>query len=273
MNKLKIAVLFFLLTIGCTKHQNFPIVNGHAHNDYEHKNPLLDALDNGFISVEADVHLLNNEFYVSHFKPSVLDSSKTLENLYLKPLLNIINKNKGKVYKEYDDFFYLMIDVKTEADSSYTKLKTILNNYESIIAKVIGEKEEEDKPVKIVVTGHKGRPYNHILGEASSLMSIDGRFNELDKNISYKLMPYISENYKHYFSYKGVGEPSIKDKKTVSEMVDKTHKEGKKLRFWASPDNEAVWRFLLDNKVDLVNVDSLQKFNKYITKRKNDNLK
>ena len=33
-------------------------------------------------------------------------------------------------------FFYLMIDIKTEARSSYKKLKTILSNYASIISVV-----------------------------------------------------------------------------------------------------------------------------------------
>ncbi|MFK8059448.1 MAG: hypothetical protein AB8B78_05085 [Polaribacter sp.] len=272
MNRYYFIVLLFLL-LGCVKTENNPIINGHAHNDYEHKKPLFDALSNGFISVEADVHLINNQLYVSHFKPKVLDTTKTLEKLYLKPLRTIISKNNGSVYKNYDGFFYLMIDVKTDADYSYLALKNILEKYEEIIAKVNNEREEKNKPIKVVITGHKGRPYNHILEEKSTLMSIDGRFKELDKNISYKLMPYISENYNHFFSYKGNGEPSLKDIKTVSEMVSKTHQEGKKLRFWASPDKEKVWGFLLKHKVDLVNVDSLQKFNKYITKRKNDNLK
>ena len=34
-----------------------PLRQAHAHNDYEHPRPLLDALDHGFCSVEADVFL------------------------------------------------------------------------------------------------------------------------------------------------------------------------------------------------------------------------
>jgi hypothetical protein len=36
-----------------------PLTSAHAHNDYEHSRPLLDALDNGFCSVEADIWLTN----------------------------------------------------------------------------------------------------------------------------------------------------------------------------------------------------------------------
>lgn len=269
MNSLKVFVLLFFI-VGCTSKKVQPLINAHSHNDYEHKHPLTDALKNHFISVEADVHLINNELYVSHDDPQKLDSLKTLENLYLRPLQKIISDNQGSIYPGYDGFFYLLIDIKTEASPSYIKLKTILKDYQSVISKVVNGKEEENKPIKIVITGHKGRPFNQILADEPRLVSIDGRYNELGKNINADIMPYISENYNNYLSYKGSveeGEPSMKDKTILSNMVKDTHKEGKKLRFWASPDNEAVWGFLLDHNVDLINTDSLPKFMKYMSKR------
>ena len=39
-----------------------PLGQAHAHNDYYHKRPLLDALSHGFCSVEADVFLKNGTF-------------------------------------------------------------------------------------------------------------------------------------------------------------------------------------------------------------------
>lgn len=33
-----------------------PLDRAHAHNDYEHARPLIDALERGFGSVEADVY-------------------------------------------------------------------------------------------------------------------------------------------------------------------------------------------------------------------------
>jgi hypothetical protein len=35
--------------------------HAHAHNDYLHQRPLLDALDHGFCSVEADIFLVDGE--------------------------------------------------------------------------------------------------------------------------------------------------------------------------------------------------------------------
>ena len=43
-----------------------PLGRAHAHNDYEHTRPLLDALDCGFGSIEADVHLVDGRLLVAH---------------------------------------------------------------------------------------------------------------------------------------------------------------------------------------------------------------
>lgn len=271
MNNSKILIFLFsflLITSCASLKKSIPLVNAHAHNDYEHTRPLFDALDNGFNSVEADIYLINNNLYVSHFAPSTIDSTKTLEALYLKPLSNRIKQNKGNVYQGYKGFFYLMIDIKTEATPSYDKLKEVLKNYESMISKVNVGKEEQNKPIKIVITGMKGRPFNQILADEPKYCSIDGKINELERGISAAVMPYISEKYTDFLSYKGVGIPSSKDINTIQEMVSKTHKENKKLRFWASPDNQKVWEFLLDNEVDLVNTDSLFQFKSFMLKRK-----
>jgi len=37
----------------------------HAHNDYQHERPLLDALAHGFQSVEADVFLVEGKLLVA----------------------------------------------------------------------------------------------------------------------------------------------------------------------------------------------------------------
>src|SRR6478609_9716902 len=61
-----------------------PLWRAHAHNDYEHPRPLLDALDHRFGSVEADIHLVGDQLLIGH-DASELDPSRTLESLYLDP--------------------------------------------------------------------------------------------------------------------------------------------------------------------------------------------
>src|SRR5918996_24410 len=62
-----------------------PLERAHAHNDYEHERPLLDALDHGFTSVEADIYLVDGELRVGH-DPEDLRPGRTLQSLYLDPL-------------------------------------------------------------------------------------------------------------------------------------------------------------------------------------------
>ena len=63
----------------------------HSHNDYWRKVPLYSALNAGCIGVEADVWLFDEELYVGHSLSS-LTHNRTLNNLYLNPILDILEK-------------------------------------------------------------------------------------------------------------------------------------------------------------------------------------
>src|SRR6185369_7469431 len=109
-----------------------PLVRAHAHNDYEHSRPLLDALDHGFCSVEADIWLTPEGLLIGHDKKD-LKPGRTLESLYLEPLRERVKANGGRVY-ENGPAFYLLIDSKTEADSTYVALDKVLGKYADILS-------------------------------------------------------------------------------------------------------------------------------------------
>jgi hypothetical protein len=95
----------------------------HSHNDYWHRLPLYSALGTGCISIEADVWDVRNELYVGH-KVDDLAPEKTLRNLYLDPLVEILehmnlqNQNgmplKGVFNQDPKQTFVLLIDLKRE---------------------------------------------------------------------------------------------------------------------------------------------------------------
>src|SRR5262249_40240292 len=89
-----------------------PLRHAHAHNDYLHHRPLLDALDHGFCSIEADIFLVSDQLLVGHERRD-LRPERTLEKLYLDPLRERVKANGGRVYPG-GPAFYLLIDVKTE---------------------------------------------------------------------------------------------------------------------------------------------------------------
>src|SRR5688572_5057751 len=86
--------------------------NAHAHNDYEHTRPLLDALSHGFTSVEADVYLVDGKLVVAHDREDVRPE-RTLERLYLDPLHQFA-AGKKSIF-ERGGTLTLLIDFKSEA--------------------------------------------------------------------------------------------------------------------------------------------------------------
>src|SRR5687767_9135523 len=112
IGKLSLLVAAFSLAAQACRAAE-PLARAHAHNDYEHARPLLDALDHGFCSVEADIHLVNGQLLVAH-DPNEVDPARTLEGLYLQPLKARFEKRPNAPE------FSLMIDIKTEAEPTYT---------------------------------------------------------------------------------------------------------------------------------------------------------
>jgi hypothetical protein len=243
--------------------QEIKVIKGHAHNDYENENPLLDALENGFLSIEADIHLVNDKLYVSHDFPNELNPDLTLEALYLDPLKDHIAKNNGLIYKGYSGPVYLMIDFKSAAKPTYRKLKEVLSDYRSMLS-VVENGVEQNGPLTVLISGN--RPVQEILNDEPKMVRLDGRPNQLNKNIPPILMPVVSDRYSKILSWDGTGEINEEQEKKFNLLVQNAHTENKKLRLWGLPDNETVWKYLLDHGMDLINTDHLEEFRTFYLK-------
>ena len=67
----------------------------HSHNDYWRNVPLFSAIQVGCIGVEADIWLFAEELYVGHSIAS-LTPNRTLNSLYIDPLIDILEKQNPK---------------------------------------------------------------------------------------------------------------------------------------------------------------------------------
>ena len=67
----------------------------HSHNDYWRRVPLFSAIEVGCIGVEADIWLFDDELYVGHSVAS-LTRNRTLDSLYIKPLLGILSQQNPR---------------------------------------------------------------------------------------------------------------------------------------------------------------------------------
>ncbi|GAA4402738.1 hypothetical protein GCM10023187_18140 [Nibrella viscosa] len=229
--------------------------NAHAHNDYGQSRPLWDALDHGFTSLEADVHLIGDTLYVAHDRPSIRNPAATLEALYLKPLAERIRQNGGRVLTDYNGPFYLMIDAKTQADSTYRAIEAVLQRYRPLLATNKG-------PITVVLSGN--RPVQTVVKTKNRLLAIDGRPADLGKRYSPALMPIISDAYSNQLSWRGKGDIPADQFQKLRQLADRAHREGKKLRLWASPEDPAVWAKLREAGVDFLNTDQLTLVRDYL---------
>ena len=87
-------------------------VNCHSHNDYWRSVPLYAALHAGCTGVEADVWLVDDELYVGH-RRDALTANRTLQNLYIKPLLELIGKQNPEIIYHPDEDYPLHLPEKS----------------------------------------------------------------------------------------------------------------------------------------------------------------
>lgn len=225
-----------------------PLPNAHAHNDYEHARPLLDALAHGFTSVEADVFPVNGNLGVAHDLPSRPEWLPTLEALYLQPLAERVDAFMGGVYPGYEGPFYLMIDIKQDGEHAYAILKEKLAAYAHLL-------QQQGGPLTIFLSGE--RPMEAVMNDTVNWVGLDGRPEDLGKGIPAERMPVISQHFRKVVKWNGKGRISPQDRQLLAELVERTHAEGKKLRLWASPETPEAWRTLHELGVDLINTDQL----------------
>jgi hypothetical protein len=231
---------------------NRPLKRAHAHNDYAHPRPLLDALEQQFCNVEADVFLRNGELLVGH-SVFELRPDQTLERLYLKPLRDRVQRNGGRVYADGPEFT-LMIDFKTSAEPTYAALVKALAPYQEMLTVVRGGNIER-RAVSIVLSGN--RPVELVKNEQVRWFGIDGRPSDLDSEVPSHLMPWISDSWSKHFRWNGKGEMPADEKAKLDSLVARAHKQGRLLRFWASPDRQESWSVQFAAGVDLINTDDL----------------
>jgi glycerophosphoryl diester phosphodiesterase len=244
----------------------------HAHNDYEHPNPLMDALENGFHSVEADIHLVDGQLLVAHDLEDT-STDRTLENLYLKPLSEVIARNNGKVHNSGKPF-WLMIDIKSDGSRTFAALHQQLEKYASILTDYSSLNKTESGgssrgPVSVVISGN--RDFQAIESATPMLAAIDCRISDIYSNgkpvnppwSGHPARAWVSDNWKNYFSWDGTGTISPDDRGNLMLMVRQAHSHGLLIRFWNTPDNPTVWQLLHESGVDLVNTDRLQELNRF----------
>ncbi len=260
----RLAGLLFAFTgLLATGAEPKPLVNAHAHNDYEHARPLLDALDRGFCSVEADVWLVDGQLLVAHDRGKV-KPGRTLQALYLDPLLARVKQNGGRVYAGGPSLT-LLVDVKSDAKDTWLALRMALRPYEPILTR-FGRDGIETGAVTVIISGNRARDL--MASDTNRLAAYDGRLADLESGAPPQFVPLVSDQWRQISSWRGGNAKPLPaaDERKLRETVLKAHAQGRRIRFWGAPDTPEVWAAFRNAGVDLLNADDLDGLREFLLK-------
>ena len=236
-----------------------PLVTGaHAHNDYMHERPLLDALDHHFCSVEADIYLVDGQLLVAHERRQV-KPERTLQALYLDPIREHVKRNNGRVYPGGPEFT-LLIDLKQDWHTLYPALRNVLTNYADMLTTFSGS-QVQSNAVLVIITGNRDKTM--LDGELIRYAAYDGDLKDLQADPPASLVPWISASWFSRFHWRGTGAIPTSELAELKTIVAQAHKEGRRVRFWGAPDKRDFWAAMRAADVDLINTDDLAGVEKF----------
>ncbi|MBK3589813.1 phosphatidylinositol-specific phospholipase C/glycerophosphodiester phosphodiesterase family protein, partial [Streptomyces sp. MBT57] len=220
-----------------------PLRHAHAHNDYLHPRPLYDALAHGFTSVEADVFLVDGELLVAH-DPAGLDPRRTLAALYLDPLRALVRAGHGSVHPHHRAPLQLLIDIKADGVAAYRELDRQLARHRSLLTSYHHGRVRPGA-ITAVISGDRAARVP-MEAQRTRLAFYDGRLDDLGTASPASFTPLISANWTQTFAWLGAGPFPRAERDRLRTLVAAAHREGRRIRFWATPDlpgpeREAVW--------------------------------
>ena len=248
MSRFLLILVMFVLA-GCTSNSEnldkwLPMVPGHAHNDYLHDHPLVDALHYGFRSVEADIHLRDGgRLMVAHTRFGIR-KNRTLQSLYLDPIKRLVTEHPDSVKRHFGQII-LCIEIKTEFEPTYNRMKEVLEDYKDILTSYNGDTVNE-KLVRVILIANPNM--NIVSKEHRRLFTTDGWAADMAKYPDPHLMGMICLHPGEHFL----------------EQIKQAHKNGQLVRAWGDFDNETEWKVMYDAGVDLIHTDRLEDFNHFI---------
>jgi len=216
-----------------------------AHNDYAGPAPFRQAyaLEVGYI--EADVFLQDGKLMVAHEEEEIRED-RTIDNLYLEPLKRSLLQHGGNAYADDKRRLTLMIDIKTDGVSTLDAIVDALRNYPDIIA---------SPTLQIMISGNVPAPdlWNNYPG----FIFFDGRPGVTYSPEQWKRISMISTSFPSHIKWDGSGKLPSDARKKIRAMMSAAHKQGKKFRFWATPDSRNAWQQLKVVNADVIVSDRI----------------
>ena len=253
MKKLALLIAIILSVASTAMAQpTYSVAAAHSHNDYEQKIPFYTAYNARFGSIEADIFLQNGELIVAHSKEE-LPLHRTLDSLYLQPLLRFVKQNNGFAYPDTMRRLQMMIDIKTEAVPTLQKLVQILQQYPELIS---------TPSINWTISGK--RPSPDSFNSYPSFIWFDGNIDDSYSEAALSRIAMMSGDLADYTHWNGKSNLPQKEEAIITALVNKAHLMHKPVRFWGAPDVVNAWYQLMHLKVDYLNTDHIAELSSFL---------
>ena len=258
MRKLLYSTLLILGLCIATQAQ-YTTLNAHSHNDYSQKTPFFLAYNAHFGSIEADIWAVDGVLFVSHNRTAITPE-RTLDSLYIQPIVRNFKANNGKVWGDHNGTFQLLIDLKTAVIPTLPLLVDALKKYPTVFDPAVNK-----NAIHVVITGN--RPVPADFDKYPTFIFFDGYFNVKYDARQLKRVAMYSENLKFFTLWNGKEAMKEKDETRLIQVIDSVHGINNKVRFWNAPDTESAWDQFKKLKVDYINTDHIQELTDYLNKK------
>jgi glycerophosphoryl diester phosphodiesterase len=221
----------------------------HAHNDYEKPRPFAEAYEQRADYIEADVWLQDGQLLVAHDRKD-LNPARTLDSLYLRPIARLFAQHGGRVSKDRNYTFSLVIDIK---DKHEAVIPVLLERLQSCLS--CFNRLGNPLAVQVVLSGNRPKP--DLFLDQSALLQFDGRPSEVYDDETLRRVAFVSDSFYNYSRWNGTGELSDADREKLKRTIKRAHLQNKLIRFWAIPDTPDAWKQLRKLGVDIINTDKV----------------
>lgn len=245
----------FLLTVNSLQAQTLI----HSHNDYDHASPFWGAYHEKANSIEADVFPVNGKLLVAHAR-SQTDPERTLERMYLNPIINLFQKHHNKTVSDDTVYtFYLMIDIKEKWNLVLPLLEKRLKAHPACF-----DRSVNPMAVQVFISG--SQPSDTIFHTYPTIIKFDGLPGKHYRPADLKKIVMISTDFHLYSHWNGEGNIPKEDAKKLQQVIREAHRENKPVRFWGAPDTPDCWKTLVALGADVINTDQVKACNEFLNR-------
>ncbi|RYU89619.1 hypothetical protein EWM62_15005 [Mucilaginibacter terrigena] len=234
------TILSLIIFTSVSAQERYTASNIHSHNDYSRPNAFYHAFNAGAGAIEADVYLRYGKLVVAH-DTSAAKQYITFQKMYLEPILKAMATQPRPLN--------LLIDLKGDYEPILSELLKELAPLKSLI------KDNNQNPLSIIITGN--RPPPSYYNKYPSYITFDDDLLQPHTPEQWARVAQISLNFENYSKWQGEGTLPVTDEKVLKSVINAVHAAGKKIRFWAAPDNNAGWQKLMEFGADILSTDHI----------------